>query len=203
MPGILKPPLDPIRFPQRRSVRLLHHDYDSGTYFITICTAKRNPLLSRVERGRVLLTSIGSIVEKEWLRTSGMRSDVQVDAFVVMPNHFHGIVGLGVTAAGIVLDDGLRAHDGSRAHAVRPYLGQFVAGFKSACTRRYREIAGEAPGALWQRGYYEHVIRGTKELERIRHYIDDNPRLWQEERVRRRFSRNRRRVAEEWLGSPL
>ena len=67
---------------------------------------------------------------------------------------------------------------GSRAHAVRPYLGRILAGFKSSCTRRYLASIPEASGALWQRGYYEHVVRGAAELDRIRTYIADNPRRW-------------------------
>jgi len=128
----------------------------------------------------------------EWLGTNQIRRNEWVDAFVIMPDHFHGIVGLGgdlgSPAHGSDLDDrahGLgpddRAHGlgpESRAHAVRPYLGRFVAGFKSACTRRYREMAGDATGALWQRGYYEHVIRDQRALHAIRRYIADNPRHW-------------------------
>ncbi|MGH7509441.1 MAG: hypothetical protein ACREMZ_08220 [Gemmatimonadales bacterium] len=111
-----------------------------------------------------------------------------------MPDHFHGIVGLGGGSGHRAdgLDAGSRAHAVrpyldrgpavrpylDRGPAVRPYLGQFVAGFKSACTRRYREIAADPAGALWQRGYYEHVIRGHRALLAIRRYIADNPRRW-------------------------
>jgi REP element-mobilizing transposase RayT len=202
------PSLDPLRFPQRKPVRLKGHDYSSGIYFITICVWQRRPLLSRVARGRICLTPAGQIVEDEWLRTNQIRCNAWVDAFVVMPNHFHGIVGLGqgsgFPAHGVDPDDRAdgadpddrahgsdpesrahgadpddRAHGSdpeSRAHAVRPYLGRFVAGFKSACTRRYRDMAGDAADALWQRGYYERVIRTQRALEATRRYIANNPR---------------------------
>ena len=178
------PSLDPLRFPQRQSVRLKEHDYVGGTYFITICVGGRRPLLSTVEAGEVLPTCVGHIVAEEWLRTHEMRPDVFTDAFVVMPDHFHGIVGLGpLVTREIGLPAGSRApaemvgDPGSRAHAVRPYtLGRIVAGVKSSCTRQYRAVTRQAAGSLWQRGYHEHVIRGTAELERIRRYIANNPR---------------------------
>jgi REP element-mobilizing transposase RayT len=201
------PSLDPLRFPQRKTIRLKGLDYSSGIYFITICAWNRQPLLSRVMRGRICLTSAGRIVRDEWLGTNQIRREAWVDAFVIMPDHFHGIVGLGTgsgspthglgpepRAHGSDLDDrahGLdpesRAHGSdlddrahgldpeSRAHAVRPYLGRFVAGFKSACTRRYRELTHNPLGALWQRGYYEHVIRSRRALLAIRRYIGNNP----------------------------
>jgi REP element-mobilizing transposase RayT len=208
-----RPQLDPLRFPRRKSVRLKEHDYVEGTYFITICVRDRRSLLSTIENSELRPTRLGKIVAEEWLRTNLMRTHVLTDAFVVMPDHFHGIVGLGPRPT----KDGLksRAHDGtvedavsgahagtvvgqmvgaaspalagaavgqmvdpaSRAHAVRPYdLGRFVAGFKSSCTRQYRELTGQPGAALWQRGYYECIIGGMSHLERIRRYIADNPR---------------------------
>lgn len=173
---MVRPSLDPLRFPQRESIRLEAHDYGAGIYLITICVAERKRLLSRVESVRVLLTPVGEVVEEEWLRTAAMRSGVWLDAFVVMPDHFHAIVGLGTAQ----ICDGTE----SRAHAMRPYrlretpLGRLVAGFKSACTRRYRTTLGDAGAVLWQRGYYEHVVRGSKQLQRARRYIAQNPVRW-------------------------
>jgi REP-associated tyrosine transposase len=163
--------LDPLRFPQRKSIRLKGYDYSQGLYFITICVAGRRPLLSRVRGGRTMLTAVGNIVQDEWLGTNQIRGNAWVDAFVIMPDHFHGIVAM--------------ASDmdvGSRAHAVRSCggatLGTLIAGFKSACTRRYRMLVGEDAGALWQRGYYERVIRDTRQLRAIRRYIAENPRCY-------------------------
>lgn len=165
------PSRDPLRFPQRKSVRLQDHDYAGGIYFITICVSGRRCLLSRVKSGNVLLTTAGEIVRDEWLRTADMRADLSLDAFVVMPNHFHAIIALGAARIG--------QEPRLRAHAVRPYrgatLGTVVAGFKSACTRRYRATLHEVTAVLWQRGYYEHVIRGSNQLQRARRYILENP----------------------------
>jgi hypothetical protein len=88
------PSLDPLRFPQRKTIRLKGHDYSSGIYFITICVWQRRPLLSRVVEGRICLTPAGRIVKDEWLGTNQIRRNAWVDAFVVMPNPVHAIVGL-------------------------------------------------------------------------------------------------------------
>jgi REP element-mobilizing transposase RayT len=167
--------LDPIRFPQRKSIRLKDYDYSSGLYFVTICVAGRRPLLSRIRGGRTSLTPIGNIVQDEWLGTNQIRGNAWVDAFVIMPDHFHGIVAM-ASDTDIGLDVGFRAH------AVRPCcggtLGTLIAGFKSACTRRYRALIGDYAGALWQRGYYERFIRDTRQLRAIRRYIAENPRCY-------------------------
>jgi REP element-mobilizing transposase RayT len=173
------PPVDLAPFPRRKSIRLKRHDYSDGIYFITICVWKRLPLLSRIAGGRIYLTSVGRIVKDEWLGTNQIRRNAWVDAFVIMPNHFHGIVVLN----GEGMDSEFRAHavrpymDGASAHPMHsPGLGRLIAGFKSACTRRYHELAGDAAGALWQRGYYERVIRTQRALQAIRRYIATNPR---------------------------
>jgi REP element-mobilizing transposase RayT len=205
-PGVAS--LDPFRFPQRKSVRLEDHSYSAGAYFITICVRGRRPLLGTIVEDEALLSAAGNIVAQEWLRTPQLRPEVLTDAFVVMPDHFHAVVILldplpilpsdlatvspvhvippqwpAGSWAHAVRPHGSRAGAsdppvGSRAHAVRPYLGRILAGFKSSCTRRYLASIPEASGALWQRGYYEHVVRGAAELDRIRTYIADNPRRW-------------------------
>jgi putative transposase len=168
--------LDPVRFPQRKWVRLKQHNYTAGNYFITLCTAGRRQLLGYVESATVVLTCIGKIVQDEWLRTGEIRPNVLLDSFIVMPDHFHAIITLGTQA--------VNESPELRAHAVRPYLpatnlARLIGGFKSACTRRYRDLLDHTPAALWQRGYYEHVIRGRPQLTRIRKYIAENPSQWQ------------------------
>ena len=151
--------------PRRRSIRLETHDYSAGgLYSVTIVAARRQRLFSRVERNRVSLTSVGRIVEQEWLRIPVMRPRAWLDVFVIMPDHFHGIVGLDPT------DGCLLEAQGS--------LASVIGGFKSACTNRYRESIGDPGARLWHRGFYEHWIRGSDQLARIRRYILNNPRNW-------------------------
>jgi putative transposase len=152
--------------PRRRSVRLQNHDYSSGgIYAVTLVTARRRHLFSLIQGDRVRLTPIGRIVEEEWLRVPVMRPRAWLDAFVVMPDHFHGIVGLRRTR-----NSGTSHDEGS--------LASLIGGFKSACTRRYRELVADRRASLWQRGFYEHWIRGDLQLRRNRRYILDNPRKW-------------------------
>lgn len=187
----------------RRSVRLRGYDYAQyGAYFVTICVCRRECLLGVVARDNVRLTTMGEIVRTEWLESEEIRPGLQVDAFIVMPNHFHGIVILPVGAHSsapfsVEANHALGAHSRalnlgadrtSRAHSSAPLrrpprsLGSFVAQFKAVTTRRIN-AARHTPGMpVWQRNYYEHIVRDEGELEAIRSYIADNPRRWAEDR---------------------
>jgi len=151
--------------PQRRSIRLEAHDYSAGgLYYVTIVAARRQRRFSRVERNGVSLTSVGRIIEQEWLRIPVMRPRAWLDVFVIMPDHFHGIVGLDPS-------------DGSLLEA-QGSLASVIGGFKSACTSRYRESIADPNARLWHRGFYEHWVRGSDQLTRIRRYILNNPGNW-------------------------
>jgi putative transposase len=126
----------------------------SGAYFVTVCSRERACIFARVLDDRVDLSPIGGIVEESWFAIPRHHRGVQLDAFVVMPNHVHGIVAL------------------HRAGQVRPLpLPAIVGAFKGRASR----IAGRR---LWQRGYYERVIRGEEELGALREYIEQNPLRW-------------------------
>jgi len=161
----------------RRSIRLGGYDYgQAGAYFVSICTQNRDCMFGEIANGEMRLNPSGQIVREEWLRTSVVRPDVELDAFVIMPNHVHGIV--------CFIEDGRgtarRAPTVERfGHPVRGSLPTIVRAFKSAATKRINEIR-RSPGTLvWQRNYYEHVIRDGDELDRVRKYIEDNPGMWE------------------------
>jgi putative transposase len=164
----------------RRSVRLPGYDYSAaGLYFVTICTAGRVCVFGEVVDGAMILGPLGAIVDEEWRRTAQVRRAVRLDAFVVMPNHVHGILHiLGPSAHGRAVAVG--AHGVRPAAAVRRprSLDSFVAGFKAAVTSRARRLVDMSEGSLWQRNYYEHIIRGLDDLSRIRAYIAANPARW-------------------------
>jgi REP element-mobilizing transposase RayT len=174
----------------RRSVRLPGYDYTTaGLYFVTICTAGRACIFGQVIEGAMDLNPLGAIADEEWRRSALVRREVEIDAFVVMPNHVHGIIRI------LGPDDRFRAvgAHGGRAHAVHPFggraaarqprsLGSFVAGFKSGVTSRARGLVDTSDGALWQRNYYEHIIRGPDDLGRVRAYIAANPARWSEDK---------------------
>ena len=166
----------------RRSIRLRGNDYTrGGTYFVTVCSHNRECLFGVMVNGAVQLNKWGQIVWEEWMRTESVRPNVQLDTFIVMPNHFHGIV---------VITDWVGARRclalGKRAtHRVAPTrgiypnsLGSIIGQFKSNVTRRIN-LSRDTPGMrVWQRNYYEHVIRNENNLLKIRQYIEGNPSQW-------------------------
>ena len=173
----------------RRSIRLQNYDYSTaGAYFITICTFERECLLGDVVAGEMRLNGIGQIVQEEWLRTAEMRKNVILDEFVVMPNHFHAIIHIHdiVGAHCMRPDYNERAHV-DRAHISAPLrrkpgsIGSIIAGFKSVATKRINQLRNNPGVPVWQRNYYERVIRNELELESIQQYIVDNPAKWQED----------------------
>lgn len=152
---------------RRRSLRLPEYDYtDQGAYFVTICTHLRAFSFGRVVAGKMQSNATGKLVKEEWLETATLRPYVTLDMFVVMPNHFHAIVLL-ADKQGTV----------PRAPA-REQFGQPVAGslptiiraFKAAVSRRLHLSQKALKEHLWQRGYYEHVIRNDSDLQRIREW---------------------------------
>ena len=145
--------------PQRKRLRLRGFDYASeGLYFVTVCTHRRRCVLGHIEDDEVRLSRIGCIVRAQ-IDGLAARLGVVVDSFVVMPNHVHLIVALGPKAR--------------QASPLR--LGTVIGGFKSGSTR-------SAAARLWQRGYYEHVVRDADDLTRLREYIETNPIRWSVDR---------------------
>ncbi len=146
--------------PRRRSLRLPGYDYSqAGAYFVTACTQNRVMLFGEVIDGDVRLNEMGTIVQQIWDDLPTHYHGIDLDAFIVMPNHVHGII--------------ILADESARRHAIP----EIVRGFKTFSARRVNERAGKS-GVLWQRGYYEHVIRNEKALDRIRAYIANNPARW-------------------------
>ena len=159
----------------RRSIRLHGYDYSqAGAYFVTICTASREILFGEIVNHQMVLNEAGRIIEDEWLKSSRIRAEIELDAWVVMPNHFHGIVTITDVGGG---GDRPVAPTGPRPRSV----GAMVAGFKSAAGRRINAIRGTPGASVWQRNYYEHVIRYEAVLDVIRRYIAENPARWAED----------------------
>ena len=161
------------RLPQRRSIRLSDYDYSgSGVYFITICAHERRCLFGAVIAETVRLSPLGRVVEAEWLRSSEIRREIELDSYVVMPNHLHGIV---------AIDQSVHI-DALKPRSRRRSLGSFVNAVKATTTRRINEMRATPGAAVWQRNYYEHIVRSEDELNRIREYIAINPAKWAADR---------------------
>jgi putative transposase len=151
-----------------RSIRLAEFDYASaGAYFITICTFRRELLFEQRQHLEV--------ARLQWDRSAVQRADVELDAFVVMPNHVHGVIWLRPGNAAEA-QHAAPLHPDQRV-ASRS-LGAFVRAYKSAVTREINLIRNTPAAPLWQRNYYEHVVRSEHDLTHIRQYIKDNPRRW-------------------------
>ncbi len=171
---------------RRRSIRLRDYDYTSeGMYFITLCAHLRACAFAQVDDARAHLSEIGRIIEEEWYRTAELRPYVLLDAFIIMPNHVHGVIMIiDEDRASALLVGAQRAvplpppNPRSFGQMKPRSLPAIVRAFKSATTRRTNELRGTPGIPLWQRNYYEHVIRSRHALDRVRNYIVDNPARW-------------------------
>ena len=160
------------------STRLSNWDYSSPAwYFVTICTKDRRTDFGEIIDGSVRLSAIGGIVSDEWQQTANIRPYVDIDEFVVMPNHIHGIVVIKPLANG----EEPRVETPRRGVSTTPRLqkaslGSIIGQFKIACTRRI--WAAGFPEFGWQTRFHDHIIRGGRALTAIREYIANNPAKW-------------------------
>ncbi|MDX1972293.1 MAG: transposase [Candidatus Sumerlaeia bacterium] len=190
----------------RRSIRLKHFDYtNSGAYFITICTQHRAALFGEVNDTLMQTSDAGKMVEKTWCEIPLFYPGIEIDTFVVMPDHIHGILLVGAALCGRPDDDPSahcgRPDDDPSAPCGRPdddpnkqgqpqgvsptrlSVGNLVQRFKTLTTTRYIEGVHQSHwpafhGKVWQRNYFEHIIRNEKSYRLIQQYILDNPRRW-------------------------
>ena len=213
-------------FHHRRSIRLQEYDYaQAGAYFITICTHNHQPIFGKIEldpigqsapaqngkgqpapaqnnkgqpRGLPLLNEFGQIALEQWHKLSDRFPTIDLNAFVVMPNHVHGIIF--ITENGPQQQRG-QSRDGQPENVKQPQgfgqpqglplpmrttLGDVVGAYKSLvsneCLKIYKS-RNETMGKLWQRNYYEHIIRDEKSFENIVSYIENNPSTWQQDEL--------------------
>jgi len=153
----------------RRSIRLKGYDYTlPGAYFITICTQDRTCLFDDVVDGEMRLNSFGKIVAESWQWLALQYDYIELDEWVLMPNHLHGI---------IVMTDCM---GGSRtAHTMnRKPIGRLVVAFKTVSTKRINEYRGTPGATVWQRNHCEHIICNDQSMQRIREYILTNSLRW-------------------------
>jgi REP element-mobilizing transposase RayT len=193
----------------RLSIRLAGYDYSqAGAYFITVCTHNRAHLFGEI-RGEntntpeMILNDLGKMVKKCWKEIPQHFPDVELDEFVVMPNHIHGILAImtiqnvGVQNVG-VQNVGVQNFEPLRnqfQHIIPRSIGSVIRGFKIGVTKWCR---AKSPGfSVWQRGYFEHVIRDDGSIKRIREYIVQNPTKWDIDRENRRPKSTPFIVAEE------
>ena len=167
---------------RRRSIRLKGFDYsEPGAYFVTIVTKDRSCRFGEIVDGQMKTNSAGKATARWWLELMRKFTTIETDEFVVMPNHCHGIIVIRDPVVGADLCVG-PPNIRTGAHVGAP-LHRIVQWFKTMTTNEYmrgvKALAWPAfRGQLWQRSYYEHVIRGEESMNRIRQYIIDNPARW-------------------------
>lgn len=165
----------------RRSIRLKDYDYtQNGAYFVTICTHEKRCIFGQVVDGVMSLNEWGRVVQSCWDEIPVHYPMVELDAFVVMPNHVHGVVVITVSVGAQYIAP-LPKH-GATANNVTPNsLGSIVRTFKAAVTRIINRLPDAPHHPIWQRNYYEHIIRSEDSLNTIRAYITSNPAKWAED----------------------
>jgi putative transposase len=202
----------------RQSIRLKGYDYTSpGAYFITICSYQRECLLGEIVDGEMQLNQLGNVVRSHWIKLPTYHSHLQLDAWVVMPNHVHGILILTHNGVGAGLGENISvepmnlmskpAPTGQSINTPRAGLGEnisvepmnlmskpaptghyhgipeIIRGFKTFSARRINEIRKVKGIPVWQRNYYEHIIRNEESLQHLRQYIHNNPLSWWEDQL--------------------
>lgn len=176
----------------RRSIRLREYDYTRpGAYFVTICTYRRECLLGDVANSNMVRNECGDIVQACWDEIPAHFPNAELDTFAVMPNHVHGIIMLrhsvnvtpipcrGAACCAPTKTPITTSTVGTFGKMVPSSLPTIIRSFKSATTKRINEIRGTSDRPLWQRNYYEHIIRDEESLNRARQYIIRNPSRWQ------------------------
>jgi len=153
----------------RRSIRLRGYDYSQGgAYFVTLCTQQREQMLGSIVDDAVRLSPVGEIVQQTWGALPSRFPAVELDAFVIMPDHVHGVLVIEVGEQGAA----------SSAPTRLSTLARVMRAWKSISAIKINRCLSRNNQPVWQRNYYERIIRSAVELEHIRTYIEQNPQRW-------------------------
>ena len=176
----------------RRSIRLPGYDYSQpGAYFITICTKNKECLFGGIVAGEMQLNGAGEIVDESWQQITNHFTGVDIDQYIIMPNHFHSIIT--TVGAGFPRPDfhpgfprpkcpttgGSNTMGGETPPLRKATLGQIIGYFKYQSTKQINQHHQTASHPVWQRNYYDHIIRNDTDLNRIREYMQTNPAKWE------------------------
>ena len=154
---------------RRTSNRLRGWNYaNTAAYFVTLVVRERTCLFGEVVNGEMILNPFGSVVDESWRWLREQYDHIELDAYVVMPNHLHGII--------VITDN----QSGQSVSQGKP-LGRLIGAFKTVSTKQINELRSTPGESIWQRGFYDRVIRNEAELESVREYISGNPAKWDED----------------------
>ena len=169
-----------IRYRRKKSLRLQNYDYaKNGLYFITICTKNSQHLFGKIFNGKMELNSAGEMIKRIWSEIPLFYKGFVLHDFIVMPNHFHGVIE-------IVIVDEQRTTTGGLSLQKQLTIPEIVHRFKTLTTRKYIDGVYENNwesfnGKLWQRSYHEHIIRSDVSYKKIVEYVQSNPMQWKED----------------------
>lgn len=179
----------PNPLPNRRSIRLKGYDYSlAGAYFITICTHNRQYLFGEIENGEMKLNEMGQIAHDQWLQIPDRFPNIELGPFSFLPNHLHAILNIlePTVGAGLAPARASGQPQGLSLQTQIPALGDVIGAYKSLvvheCLKIYKS-QNKFLGKLWQRSYYEHIIRDQKSFETIAAYIRANPAQWEQDQL--------------------
>ncbi|WP_439290922.1 transposase [Lonepinella koalarum] len=155
----------------RKTIRLQHYNYAAaGSYFITICCFENQPIFGKIINGEMILNENGKIAQQEWLNTVNKRKGIEIDEFIIMPNHMHGILNFINELS--EFDDMIKP----RFNSPKNNLGSIIRGYKSSVSSKIG-----LGYSVWQRNYHEHIIRNEQSYNQIEEYIICNPIFWKKD----------------------
>ncbi len=167
------------RMKSRKPNRLKGYDYAQlGYYYVTMCTKDRAERFGDIQNGEMILNKRGKIVFACWNDLTNHYANIQLDAFVIMPNHIHGIIVIHNA------DDGNGLHSHGVGNGLKPFptmnygLSEIIRGFKTFSSRKINDAMPPGPRFHWQKSFHDHVIRNKTSLNKIRDYIINNPLQW-------------------------
>jgi putative transposase len=179
---------NPIVLPHRKQLRLRGYDYAfPGVYFVTICSAGKRPVFGSIRGESIVLSRAGEIVRCEWIALVERFARLVLDEFVIMPNHLHGVLAFVGYAGGAcpapmttntTTKPGGASLDPKGGASPSPTLFDVIGAFKSISTIKVNKLLGRRGVPLWQRSYYEHIVRTGEDLRKIQRYISENPLMW-------------------------
>jgi len=193
----------------RKTIRLKGYDYSqAGLYFVTLCCQNRNHLFGKIIDGKMDLNHFGKIAKKEWEHTATLRDNISLGAFILMPNHFHSIIQIDYQIKNEEANCGtfkspshtigaiIRGYKGATTKKIKELIRNNCGGelqfqnnsrtgeLQFAPTKQFAPTERFAPTkSIWQRNYWEHIIRNENEFIRISKYIRNNPTKWQKDKL--------------------
>jgi REP element-mobilizing transposase RayT len=159
-----------------------------GKYYITLNTYEREPLFGNIESGKMILSEMGIIAHREWLKTLEIRKNLSLGEFIIMPDHIHGIIEIKWKMVRNKENKFIPQHFSENNNekilkSPSKTLGSIIRGYKSSVTRQINTMNNTPGKPVWQRNYYEQIIWNEKDLFRISRYIRNNPLNWNNESV--------------------